>query len=279
MTQVQGDWSAPASNRCWRKNEKQFSEVVGMGTRHRWVFREQRENGDTLVIDPGVADPTPRLPAWVILVDKGTAGWDNAQFPAVSRGEPGGDWELNGDGWKGLEKNEKVLTELPASPQPVEFKATTMPMASTQPSTQPTTTPRLENAILSTADGTQYANGKTALVVQRKDGHKIEWPLPASAIGTADPVLIQTSDGLLFLFNEPGRLLRIRPSPVASDAEPFKLEATFTKDIPNAEHLTRIWLDPAGRIDFISDENILTVTFPSGVIPKEISRMMLDEKH
>ena len=85
---------------------------------------------------------------------------------------------------------------------------------------------------------------------------------------------MRTADGLLFLYNQPGRLLRIRPTPGA--AEPFKLEATFTHDIPNSDHPARVWLDPAGRIVFVTNDNILTLTFPSGVIPKPISRMMVD---
>jgi hypothetical protein len=86
---------------------------------------------------------------------------------------------------------------------------------------------------------------------------------------------------LLFLFNQSGRLLRIRPTPATAEdeSEPFKLEATFTDNIPNTDTPTRVWLDPAGRIDFVTDESTLTITFPAGHIPKEISRMMLDEKH
>jgi hypothetical protein len=249
-------------------SEKRFSDIVGMGTRHRWVFRDPATH-DTLVIDPAVADPTPKLPAWVIVTEKGTAGWDVANFPAVSRDEEGGNWELNGDGWKGLEKTEKVITELPSVVD-----------ASTQPATNPTTrsAPQssLGNPILTTPEGTRYFDGKNSLIMRGKNGNQTTWPLPAAAVGTAHPVLMQTSDGLLFLFNEPGRLLRIRPTPAAP--EPFRLEATFTKDIPNTAAPARVWLDPAGRIDFVSDENVLTITFPDGHIPKEISRMMLDAK-
>ena len=82
---------------------------------------------------------------------------------------------------------------------------------------------------------------------------------------------MQTPDGLLFLFNQPGRLLRIRPTPDLN--EPFKLEATFTRDIPNADHPARVWLDPAGRIDFVTDGNVLTIAFQAGIIPKEIRQM------
>ena len=88
------------------------------------------------------------------------------------------------------------------------------------------------------------------------------------------PTLIRTADGKLFLFNEAGRVLRIARTPDAP--EPFTLEATFTKDIPNTDHPTRIWLDPLGRIDMAYDGNSLAVMFPSGHIPPEISAMMMD---
>lgn len=236
-------------------NEKRFSELVGVGTRHRWVFHDP--TGDTLLIDPLIADPTPKLPAWVIPVDKGVAGWDAADFPAVSRGDSD-NWELGESGWVALQPPQKVLTQV-------------------EPATQPATNSSLGPPILSSSDGTRYFDGKNSLVMVKSSGDKITWPLPATAVGAADPTLLQTSDGRLFLFNQAGRLLRIRATP--SEAEPFKLEAVFTTDIPNADHPARIWLDPAGRIDFVSDENVLTVTFPSGHIPKEISRMMLDAGH
>jgi hypothetical protein len=238
--------------------EKRFGKLIGIGSHHRWVF--QSSNGDTLIIDPLIADPTPKLPTWTIAVPKGIAGWDAQNYPAVARSDDTGNWELQAEGWKPLAPPEKVIAELPPS---------------TQSNTRATTTSTLGNPLLITADGTRYFDGKASLVVIPKTGAKMNWPLPPSGVGSGDPTLIQTSDGLLFLFNQPGRLLRIRPTP--TDAEPFKLETTFTKDIPNSDHPARIWLDPAGRIDFVSDGNILTISFPSGIIPKEISRMMLDD--
>ena len=237
--------------------EKRFSNLVGLGTRHRWMFRDPA-SGDTLLIDPLIADPTPKLPAWVIVADKGTAGWDAEDLPAISRGDQTGNWALDESGWKSLAPPEKVLTQI-------------------EPATQPATNSSMGPPLLKAADGTQYFDGKTSLIVLKVNGEKITWPLPAAAVGSAEPTLMQTSDGLLFLFNQAGRLARIRPTP--TEAEPFKLEAVFTKDIPNADHPTRIWLDPAGRIDFVSEDNVLTVTFPAGHIPKEISRMMLDAGH
>jgi hypothetical protein len=297
-------------------SEKRFSELVGVSLHHRWVFRDpgvehgggqsvehgdHHANADTLVIDPNVADPTPKLPAWVIVTTNGTAGWDDANFPAVRRPDEGGTWELNDTGWKALDAKQKVITELPPAIQPATdsvtqpatdlagqlagqppgqptVRAASQPTSqpATLPTSQPAAMPSLGKPILTTQDGTRFYDGKNTIVMVKNNAAAIRWPLPAAAVGSANPTLVQTSDGRLFLFNEPGRLLRILPTPM--EVEPFKLEATFTKDIPN-EIPTRMWLDPAGRIDFVSQENVLTITFPEGSIPKEMSRMMLDAKH
>jgi hypothetical protein len=235
-------------------DEKRFTELVGIDARHRWVFHDPA--GDFLLIDPLVADPTPRLPVWVIPIDKGQAGWDSANFPVIAKDNQPGHFELNDTGWKLLGPEEQFIT---SNPTP------------TTATTNPTDTP-----ILKTPDGTEYFDGKNSLIVHKPTGEKITWPLPSTAVGSISPTLVQTADGLLFLYNQSGRLLRLRPTP--GEAEPFKLEATFTKDIPNSDAPTRIWLDPAGRIDFITEDNTLTITFPDGHIPKEISRMMLNPR-
>jgi hypothetical protein len=237
-------------------SEKRFSELVGMATRRRWIFRDPV--GQTLIIDPLIADPTPKLPVWTIVANKGLAGWDTDNFPAVSRGDQTGNWELDADGWKPLTPDKKLITQSAA------------PAASSAPTTTSTDLP-----LLIGSDGTKYFDGKTDLQMVKPSGDRTSWPLPAAAVGTSDPTLLQTADGLLFLFNQPGRLLRIRSTPTA--AEPFKLEAVFTKDIPNTDHPARIWLDPAGRIVFVTNDNILSVAFPAGNIPREIARMMDDQ--
>jgi hypothetical protein len=48
----------------------------------------------------------------------------------------------------------------------------------------------------------------------------------------------------------------------------------LTRNLPNAEELTRVWVDPAGRICVISGANRLHVLFPDGRIPKRIAEMM-----
>jgi len=65
--------------------------------------------------------------------------------------------------------------------------------------------------------------------------------------------------------------LRIRATPNA--AEPFELEATFSRNIPN-EPPTRMWLDPAGRIAIAYGGNQLAILFPLGFIPPATDRII-----
>jgi hypothetical protein len=75
-----------------------------------------------------------------------------------------------------------------------------------------------------------------------------------------------------FLFNEPGRVLRLKRTP--DGPEPFRLEATFTRNIPSSDSAARIWLDPAGRIVIAHNGDTLTILFPSGQVPPDIAKLM-----
>jgi hypothetical protein len=244
-----------------RAEERDFSQLLGQDRRGRWLFT-RHDSGDTLILDPTILDPTPRLPVWTMVIQNGLIGWDGGDWPVIKRG---GAWALKADTWEPLSDKSSMITDVPAI-------ARTTPPPDT---TQPTTTESLGSPLRVTADGTRYYNGRDALVVVDKSGKQIHWPLPASAVGAMDPpTLIRTADGKLFLFNQAGRVLRIARTP--DGPEPFTIEATFTKDIPNTDHPTRIWLDPLGRIDMAFDGNSLAIMFPSGHIPPEISAMMMD---
>jgi hypothetical protein len=239
-----------------KPQEITFSRILGIDRRGRWLFRERDlSNSDMLIIDPTILDPTPRLPVWTINIPKGSVGWTDDDYPAIKRG---GAWALKADAWEALPDSSKLLTLLPSP--------------TTTPSTQSTALP-----LLVMPDGTKYSDGRTSLIAVDKTGKTTSWPLPSSAVGSIDPTLICSPDGLLFLFNQPGRVLRIKPTPTAP--QPFELQATFTADIPNTDHPTRIWLDPLGRIDMVYDGTVLVVMFPSGHIPPGISQMMLDDPH
>ena len=259
--------------------EGRFTDFVAIAARHRWVFRDPR-TGDSLVVDPTIADPTPRLPVWTIRVGRGTVGWTDAGDPAVQRGGlaglggaagSGGRFLLGQDGWQPMLPTDDLLTDPP--PPPADDPPATRP--ATGPTSAPVDGPLL---LLRAPDGTRYYDGRQAIVTVDKAGRRTRWPLPpaATAADGADVALMRTDDGLLFLYNAPGRLLRVRPTPAA--AEPFHLDATFTEGIPDADHPARVWLDPDGRIDLVTDGHVLTVTFPAGRMPKTIADMIPAER-
>lgn len=252
-----------------RKDERQFARVVGMDQRGRWLFREPNrsdaERPQTLIIDPHLPDLTPRLPVWQLAIAH-SVGWDKDNWPVL---ENVGEFALTETGWRPLDKDEKFFTRPdqlpPASPEAVA--------PATGPATRPATGPS-EPPILVTSEGDRFYGGLTDLRVVKRDGREIDWPLPAIDSGSGPVCLIRTSDGKFFLFNQPGRVLRLVPTP--GGAEPFKVDASFTHKIPTIANPTRIWLDPAGRID-IEWENQLAILFPQGYIPTAISRLMPDQ--
>ena len=211
---------------------------------------------------------------WHIVVKQGSVGWTSDDSPVM---KSGGAWALGTRDWKSLEENkDKVFSkpeEVPPLPEYVSAKPATRP-ATTQ-TTKPADTEPVggggEKALLHDAEGNWYFDGKSALRVIDKDGKQSMWPLPATAVGDAQPWLVKTSDGLLFLFNQSGRFLRIRPTP--NSQEPFELEATFTRKIPSGTP-NRIWLDPAGRIVMAFGTNQLVILFPQGYIPPQTDRII-----
>ena len=247
-----------------RKDELAFGEWLGIDGRGRWIFREPgKKDGATLILDPKLPDPTPRLPFW----EYTTAlefGWDGEDWPAVRR--DGGEWSLRAEGWKLLDakKNEKMQTSLTGDDL----------LADAAGQRQPTKWSQITAAakpLLVDPDGTQYSDGLTTLRVLKKDGTRILWPLPPVANGKGPATLLRSPDGALFLFNQPGRVLRIRPTP--DGPEPFTIEATFTKRIPSVDKPSRVWTDPAGRI-VIADTRRLIIFFPEGYVPPRIRDMM-----
>jgi len=251
------------------KDERAYSQLIGTDRVGRWLFRKPGAPSETLVLDPRLPDPTPRLPAWEVATAE-AVGWDKVNWPAVKHG---GWYALTEDGWTALDDKQKVFTEPPAEPP------ATAPATATAPTSQPTESEppvasRVEPPLLVDPDGTKYYGGTTELRVIKPNGRRITWPLPALIQGTGPVRLLHTADDRLFLFNQPGRIARLKPTP--GKTQPFEHERTFVRNIPTADHLTRIWLDPAGRID-IAYNNRLVVLFPAGFIPPRISEMMLNE--
>jgi hypothetical protein len=283
----------------------------------------------TLVLDPTLPDPTPRLPVWPYTTAE-MVGWQKDNWPVVKRG---GGWVLGESGWRALntKMKEQMFTkaeEAPAVPieapaaisaarAPIAPAATaptalataapvtaptgpdaTRPAAVSQPAlatTAPTTGPG--NAVLAAAltpgtpttsptaddlgppllidrDGNRYYDGKTMLRIVAADGSRTDWPLPPEATGDGiggKVFLVRAADGLLFLFNRSGRVVRIRPMP-DGDA-PYAVDATFTRNVPSADTVTRVWLDPAGRI-IMAYGSKMAIMFPRGFIPPAISKLI-----
>jgi hypothetical protein len=242
-----------------KKDQLDFAaKVVGFDARGRWLFRRSTDpDGPTLVIDPTLPDPTPRLPVWNYPVAGGVAGWTKENWPAIKRG---GAWVLTDKGWRAMDESKsQLIVETPDD-------------ATTSPATTQSATP-----ILTDADGTKYFDGRESLHIVRADGTEFDWALPPGAIGRSEVVwLLRAGDDRLFLFNSPGRVLRIRSTPGGS--EPFQLESTFTRRIPSSDRLIRVWVDPAGRINMIAEPDHLLIMFPTGHIPGDIAEMMPAEE-
>lgn len=303
-----------------RKSEADFGEPAGVDRRGRWLFRRPgvgepsatgktqvpaarttaasttpsttgsspttaaASGGATLVLDPTLPDPTPRLPVWIYSTAE-TVGWDKDHWPAVKRG---GSWALDEEGWRPMKRTEKLFTDAADVPAanvaasgPPKDMALTVPAttAATAPSTPSTsgptpaaTGPAAENlgpALLVDRHGDRYYNGRDELQVITRSGEFIRWTLPPTATGSMAKVhLARTGDGILFLYNQPGRILRIRPTP--DEPEPFLLEATFTRNVPNADEVTRLWIDPADRL-ILAHGAKLAIMFPRGYIPPAIA--------
>ncbi len=237
------------------KDEYRFSEFFGVDIHGRWIMKTPQPDGSTLIVDPNLPDPTPRLPVWVYVQREGTVGWTNTNWPAV---KPKGVAVLDVGSWRDPTKDEKFFQ-----------KESEMPNSA--PATEPSTTQAAADLILIDKDGTRYFGGSTSLRFKTADGHETTWNLPADAVGTGDVWLFHCGEDRFFLFNQPGRVLRLRRTP--KGPEPFILEATFTHHIPNSNP-ERIWLDPAGRIVIAYNGNTLAILFPSGQIPPDTQQMM-----
>lgn len=252
-----------------RKDEREFSRVLGVDSRGRWLFRKpDPASTETLVIDPHFPDPIPRLPVWNLAIAQ-TVGWDKDNWPVIQNGAA---YALTESDWRSLKADEKFFTrrdQIPPSTMPVILLPSPSTTRSADTAPAPASPP-----ILITSDHTQYFGGLTDLTVIEPSGKQTTWPLPASANGVGPATLIATRSGKLFLFNQAGRVLRMTPTPGA--AQPFKLDATFTRNVPNTAKPTRIWLDPAGRIDIAYDTR-LAILFPDGYVPRPISEKMLDQ--
>jgi hypothetical protein len=236
-----------------KKEAVDFKKFIGIDSAGRWIYKSRDPNGPTLIVDPTLPDPKPRLPVWTVEVRNGAVGWNDKDYPVMKRGSA---YYLRDGSWAGMTPQEAdtlFRTALPA------------------PTTAPTTVPTV---LLVDKEGNTFTDGLETLNVVRKDGSRHVWPLPPEAVGSGaidSAAVLMEADGKLFLANQPGRLLRI--SLDWNNPEPLKLEAVFTRHIP-ATDVRRIWKDPVGRIIYASGGFRLSVCFPEGRISKSMSNMI-----
>ena len=261
-----------------RKDQRHFIHFLGIDGAGRYLFRQPDTDTPTLIIDPYLADPVPRLPIWHTA---GTSvGWDKDNWPVLQTATTGA---IGRDRFRGMDPAKDRFfskpNEVPPVPAYAPKASATRPTtqnADTQPASRPSMELTPEEAarpLLAHADH-WYFGGQTSLKVAQPDGAVIEWMLPPTAAGSDNfkPWLVRTSDGILFLYNRPGAMHRIRPTPGRS--EPFKLETTYTRRVPNTPTPTRVWVDPFDRICIVWNGTDVAILFPAGYIPPETRTMI-----
>lgn len=272
---VKGDWvvsDAARGLRMWVGNtfvplldeaHRDYRHVLGVDRTGRWIFHRAPPlastllpQRDLLVLDRRLPDPTPRLPVWVWSEPNATVGWDKDGWPAM---RAGGAFALDRTEWRGFNPDDEPFITDPADARP-------------RPATSPTTRSTFGDPLLIALDGTQYFGGNDQLIVVTANGMQTTWRLPPQVTGDAPPHLVQTDDGRLYLFNQAGRIVRLAPTP--DDDQPFTVEAVFTRRIPNRREITRMWLDPAGRLILLAGPHELAICFPEGRIPRPIANLM-----
>lgn len=250
-----------------REDEREFTQVVATASGGRILLRGADDDGRTLVIDPRLPDPRPRFPLWLLACPQGQVGWDNQGWPtAKSRGA----WSLRTSDWRAIDEKKDSFSARAEDLPVLNWCRPSTTSASTGPATD---VAAHDPPLLVDIDGNAWFGGNSVLRVIHADGSEICWQLPPQAIGEHRPHLVRI-DQRLFLFNQAGRLLRIRKT--ADPEHPFELEATFTSGIPNDPDLTRMWLDPAGRIIMCWSGNRLAVGFPAGYVPSETPNLIPD---
>lgn len=256
-----------------RHEELKYQQFEGIDAQGRYLFTDSKHDS-TLVLDPSLPDANRRLPVWVMSYPE--VGWDNENYPAMLFGAQEVSFRLRD--WVKIDpdKGGKFFNRPEDVPKWPPMKAHPASRPTTGPSTRPKPP---EDPIFVDREGNYYFDGKEALHVIHPDGSEVTWPLPGTATGQLHPWLVQTPDGRLFLYNQPGRMLKILPTP--GESEPFRIEATFTRRVPNTQTVLRMWVDPLGRICMAYEHTYLAIFFPKGYVPAEtrdvISGPDLDE--
>ena len=245
-----------------------WQHFVGIDAAGRWLFRKSDEGRPTLLVDVRVADPTPKLPAWTLPVGEGgVAGWDEEGWPVI---KAGGAWRLKEQDWEPRGEDAEVVNDPPAN---------------------------RGDALAVGPDGSEYRGGITELRVKRPDGSEVVWPLPPEVAGFAAtpppkkgvrPIIdaagkldlpelsakaVIDAKGRVFLFNRPGRVVRIDPTREGA-AEPFEVAGVFEPSSMPTAAPRRAWIDPSGRLCALFFDDTVTVMWPEGRVPPSIREKM-----
>jgi hypothetical protein len=243
-----------------RQSERNFSRLIAIDSRGRWLLTDDAAKR-TLILDPTVPDPTPRLAIW--LIDTGnSAGWNKSDWPAIGRGTAR--WIIDDHDWEPMD--EPLQTVPPRILQP--------PMGA---ASAPEAAAASGSPLLLDADGNRYYDGRSTVTLVSPTGRRRVWPLPDRAAGSVDQPAYLAGDrqGHLFLFNSIGRIARLRLT--LADPQPLVLESVFTDRVPDFHDIERIWCDPAGRIDVAYQGSRLALIFPTGQVPREIEDKILPQ--
>jgi hypothetical protein len=268
------------------KEQIAFNELVGIDVQGRWLMRRPGTDRPTLIIDPALPDPTPRLPIWTLDVKDGRAGWDKDNWPVVDKG---GRFALHAEDWMPAKDGDGFFQTTqdnsPAGKPPNPASSDTPKESISHSTTQGTTTrtatsaaatemgpPGTSPILLRDADGREYFGGVTSIFIQKPGSPVREFLLSGELAGDGQPARLIAASDWLFLFNQAGRVIRLKKTPQA--AQPLAIEAIFTRQVPAPQQVQRIWLDPAGRIDMAFDEHELAIMFPSGEVPPAIATKM-----
>ena len=212
-----------------------FDTVVAIDARRRWLLKSDKRPGDTLLIDPTLPDPTPRLPVWTISAPGGS-GRTATGWPAVRKDDDL--FVLEREGWK----KEKAI-ELPRP----------------TPATQPVD-----------AGGPRIAFVGSSIQVTDNAGHQLVVQPPGSPFPSGD-TQIAAAPGRLFVYTADGRVHRYAVTPSTSGPV-VTFEKTFTAGVP--ANVEQIWIDPAGRL-VMQAGTTMAIGFPDGRLPAALRDLML----
>ncbi len=268
---------------------------LGIDRRGRWLLVEHPPTvspegklvAHTVIVDPNIIDPTPRLPLWPIVVDGGHVGWTSDGWPILRKG---GTWKIGPAGFQPVDPT-KVTTHTadqpgegdPAAPDAAPGAApgaapdaAAVAPALDAPVAAPPAIP--PEPILITSDGARIYLGSDTIRIIRLDAAGAialdrTSTLAPAALPSAQwktPRLFEATPTRFLLFATPGQISCLD----LDDTGAFSLATVFTRNVPHTTAPIRLWKDPAGRIVLVYDVNKMLLMFPDGEIPRALRTLV-----